>query len=61
MKLNGYVCFYGQRRIEVYASSSYQAQQEVAKQLKVPAKKQYQISVNLAELGGKPVVHTPDF
>ena len=61
MKLNGYVCFYGQRRIEVYATSSYQAQQEVAKQLKVPAKKHYMISVNLAERDAKPVIHAPDF
>lgn len=61
MKLNGYVCFYNSKRVEVYASTSYAAQQEAAKVLRVPPKKQYQITVVLAEKDGKPVTHTPDF
>lgn len=59
--MNGYVCFYNQKRIEVRAETSYAAQQEAARVLRVPAKKQYQISVWLAEKDGQPVVHSPTF
>lgn len=59
--MNGYVCFYNQKRIEVHSASTFAAQQEAARLLKVPAKKQYMISVTLAEKDGQPVTHTPDF
>lgn len=58
---NGYVCFYGKKRIEVYAETSYGAQCAAAKQLGVSPKKQYQITVVLAEKNGQPVTHAPDF
>lgn len=45
-----YIAFYGSKKIEVYAASSYAAQQEAAKQLKVPEKKRYQITVKLADI-----------
>lgn len=57
--MNGYVAFYKGRRIEVYAESSYKAQQEAAKQFK--AKKSYEVTVVLAEKDGKEVTHTADF
>ncbi len=56
--MNGYICFYNSRRIEVYANTTYEAQQKAAKELKVSDKKRYLISVHLAELNGKPYVHT---
>lgn len=57
--MNGYVCFYGSKRIEVHAASTYEAQCKTAEQLKVPAKRQYQISVTLAERAdGSQGIHT---
>jgi hypothetical protein len=52
---NGYVCFYRNSRIEVYASTSYEAQTKAAALFK--ARKQYEVTVVLAEKGGDPVIH----
>ncbi len=46
--MSSFICFYGNKRIEVQANSSYGAQQKAAEVLKVPPKKQYQITVVLA-------------
>jgi hypothetical protein len=54
--MNGYVCFYKGKRLEVYAETTLKAQKEAAKQFK--AKKHYDITVMLAEKDGKEVVHT---
>jgi ABC-type thiamine transport system substrate-binding protein len=54
--LNGYVCFFRNRRTEVYASTSYEAQTKAAAVFK--ARKQYEVTVVLAEKGGAPVVHS---
>ena len=60
--MNGYVCFYNRQRIEVYAATMLDAHKAVAAKLKVPAKKQYLISVNLCErANGERVIHTADF
>jgi CRISPR/Cas system CMR-associated protein Cmr5 small subunit len=57
--LCGYVAFYQGKRIEVYAETLYAAQKKAAEQLKVPAKKQYLISVTLCERAdGTEVIHT---
>lgn len=53
--MNGYICYYKNKKTEVYANTSYEAQQEAAKRFK--AKKAYQVNVVLAELGGEPVVY----
>jgi len=53
--VNGYICFYKGKRIEVYAETSYQAQLKAAALFK--AKKSYEVSVNLAEKNGVQVVH----
>lgn len=45
-----YIAFYNNKKIEVHATSSYIAQQEAAKQLKVPEKKRYQVKVMLADI-----------
>lgn len=55
--MNGYVAFYNQRRIEVYADTSYEAQQKAAEQLKVPPRRRHQVTVCLAEKNGEQVVH----
>ena len=60
-KLNGYVVFYNGKRLEVYAATSYAAQQEAAKQLNVKPKKQYLISVALCERAGEQVIYSADF
>lgn len=53
--MNGYVCFYRGKRFEVYADTTYQAQTKVAQQNKI--KKQYEITVVLAEKNGEQVTH----
>lgn len=61
--MNGYKCFYRGKNIEVYAETSYKAQQEAAKVFK--AKKSYEVTVVLCEKDtdgtspGEQVVHTP--
>lgn len=56
--MNGYVAFYGNKRVEVYAETTYAAQKEVQRLLKVPPKKAHMISVTLAEKDGECVEHT---
>lgn len=55
---NGYIAFYRGKQIEVYAPTSYEAQQLAAKQLK--AKKSYEVTVMLAERNGEQVTHTAE-
>ena len=57
--MNGYVGFYKNKRVEVWAKTKYDAQCEIARILKV--KKTFLINVELAELDGKPVVHTASY
>ena len=54
--MNGYIAFYKGKRIEIYAKTSYEAQQIAAKQFK--AKKSYDVTVVLAEKNGEQVIHT---
>ena len=55
--LNGYICFYRGKQFEVYAKTTYEAQQKCAKENGI--KKSYEIRVELAEKGGEPVIHQP--
>ena len=57
--MNGYVAFYRGKRTEVYADTSYEAQQKAAAFFK--ARKSYEVTVMLAETDGEPVVHVADF
>ena len=57
--LNGYKALFKGKSIEVYAASSYEAQQKAAAQFK--AKKSYEVTVVLCEKAGEQVVHTADF
>lgn len=54
--MNGYVCFYKGKRAEVYAETTYEAQQKAAVVFK--AKKSYEVTVMLAEKDGVQVTHT---
>ena len=53
--LNGYITFYQSKRLEIYAASSYAAQKETARLLKISPKKEYLISVCLCESKGEQV------
>ena len=55
--MNGYKAFYKGKEIEVYAETSYKAQQEAAKRFK--AKKEYQVTVILCEKSGEQITHVP--
>lgn len=55
---NGYKAFYKGKTTEVYAPTSYEAQQQAAKYFK--AKKSYDVTVVLCERSdGSQVIHTP--
>lgn len=56
---NGYIAFYKGKEKEVYAKSSYEAQQKAAKLF--GAKKSYDVTVVLAEKNGEQVTHSPSF
>jgi hypothetical protein len=59
---NGYICFYGGKKVEVYADTTYHAQEQAYETFKkmFPRKnvKQYDIKVWLAEKDGQPVMHS---
>ena len=53
--MNGYVVFYRGRRLEVYARTSYEAQQKAA--LAFKARKAHEVTVVLAEKSGAQISH----
>lgn len=53
--MNGYICLYKNKRLEVHAMSSYAAQQQAAIMFK--AKKSYEVTVVLVEKDEQPVTH----
>lgn len=57
----GYVFFYDRKRIELYADSLFEAKQKAIEQFKPPKSKQHMVHGVLAEVDGKPVVHTASF
>jgi len=54
--MNGYICFYKEKAVAVYAETSYVAQQKAATLLK--AKRAYEVTVVLAEKNGEAVTHS---
>ena len=54
---NTYIARYKNKRVEVMADTTYEAQQIAAKHFR--AKKDYEVTVGLAEMGGKQVTHMP--
>jgi len=57
--MNGYVCFYQGKRVEIYADTAFGAVKAAALRLHIPAKKMHLISVVLAEKDGQPVLVDP--
>lgn len=57
--LNGYIAMYKGKRTEVYAETSYKAQQLAAAFFK--AKKSYEVTVTLCQQNDNDVVHAADF
>jgi hypothetical protein len=57
--MNGYIAFYKGRQLEVYATTSYDAQLKAAALFK--AKRSYDVTVFLCEVDGREVIHTADF
>ena len=55
--MNGYKAFYKGKSIDVYAETSYAAQQKAAEIFKT--KKRYQVDVYLCEKSGVQVTHDP--
>lgn len=55
--MNGYMCFYKGKQYPVFAETTLEAQTKLAKELRV--KKQYQITVVLAEKDNEPVLYKP--
>ena len=56
---NGYIATYKGRRTEIYAETSYKAQQLAAAFFK--AKKSWEVTVYLCEHKGKDVINATDF
>ena len=54
--MNGYIAFYRGKQTEVYANTTYEAQQKAAVVFK--ARKSYEVTVMLAEKNGQQVVHS---
>lgn len=59
--MNGYVCFYGGKRIELRADSLYAAKLKALEVFKPSKSKAHMVSVVLAEKGDETVVHAADF
>lgn len=57
--MNGYVAFYKNKRVEVYADTLYQAKVKAQKLLKVSDNQAWKIAVVLAEKDGEEVTHLP--
>ena len=57
--MNGYICYYKEKRFEIYADSTFEAQKKCAIDNNI--KKSYEISVMLAEKNGVQVTHIPLF
>ena len=55
--MHGYIAFFRGRQVTVHAASSYEAQQIAAK--KFNARKSWEVTVVLADVNGKQVVHSP--
>jgi len=55
--MNGYMGYYKNKSFEVYATTSYEAQKQIAQ--KNGIKKSYEITVVLCEKEGQQVVHKP--
>ena len=55
---NGYIAFYNGKSVEVYANTSYEAQQKAVTYFKPPKSKKHMVHVVIAEKQGEPVLHS---
>lgn len=55
-ELNGYICFYKDKKYEIQAFTTLGAREILANLLKI--RKPHMVTVMLAEKGGVPVVHS---
>ena len=56
--MNGYICFYNGKRLEVYAETLYAAKLKAIEQFKPAKSKSHMVSVTLAEKDGEQVIHS---
>ena len=56
--MNGYIAFYKNKRIEIHAETTLEAQEKAAAHFRV---KRWYVDVYLAEKDGVPVIHSADF
>jgi len=62
--MNGYICFWNDKSLEIMADTSYQAQQRAIREFQKNTRKKvngYDITVVLAEKEGEQIIHNPDF
>lgn len=55
--MNGYIAMYKGKKLEVYATTSYEAQKKAAVMFK--AKKSYEVDIYLCEKEGVEIIHNP--
>ena len=55
--MNGYIAFYNNKEIELFAESLYSAKLKAVAKMRVPKNKQHMVSVVLAEINNNPVIH----
>lgn len=55
--MNGYICIFLGKRVEVIANDLWQAKQKAIQALKVPKGKQGLLSIVLAEVEGNQITH----
>lgn len=55
--MNGYICFYKAKQLEVHADTQLQARDKAAAHFK--ARKAWEVTAILAEKDGAPVIHAP--
>lgn len=55
--LNGFICHYNGKKLEIWAATAYAAQCEAARRLKVHDNKRYLISVLIAERADGSIVN----
>jgi len=59
--MNGYICMFLGKRVEVIANDLWQAKQKAISALNVPKSKQGLLSIVLAEVDGKDIIQSTAF
>lgn len=59
--MNGYVCFWGSERLEVYAETLLEAKDKAVAEAQAKTRKKvkpHDVTALLAEMNGEPVIHS---